>query len=124
MKFLNFIRNNFERVLAYDTEFHFDLTKTIPQKVLCFCYVDIFTGKKFQYWEYDQSISHPHFDFDKVLLVSYNATAEIGCHLNQLHGKPSLLMRRSPILILIVISISNLKKSTSNDHSQASTTLF
>ncbi len=88
MKFLNFIRNNFERVLAYDTEFHFDLTKTIPQKVLCFCYVDIFTGKKFQYWEYDQSISHPHFDFDKVLLVSYNAIAEIGSHLKQLHGKP------------------------------------
>ena len=88
MKFLNFIRSNFDRVLAEDTEFHFDLTGTIPEKVLCFCYVDIFTGEKFRYWEYDKQLSHPHFDFDKVLLVSYNSTAEVGCHLKQLHGRP------------------------------------
>ena len=56
MKFLNFIRNNFERVLAYDTEFHFDLTKTIPQKVLCFCYIDIFTGNSFLF-EYKEPYS-------------------------------------------------------------------
>ena len=89
MKFLNFIRNSFERVLVEDTEFHFDLTNTIPQKVLCFCYIDVFTGEKFRFWEYDKKLSHPHFDFNKVLLISYNATAEIGSHLNQLHGRPN-----------------------------------
>ena len=32
MKLLNYIENQFEKVLAVDTEFLFDTTKTIPEK--------------------------------------------------------------------------------------------
>ena len=75
MKFLNYIKNQFERILAVDTEFHFDSTKTIPERVVCFCYTDVITGETFRYWEYDKKNFTPHFDYEKVLLVSYNATA-------------------------------------------------
>ena len=88
MKFLNYIRNSFDRVLAVDTEFLFDTTKTIPEKVLCFVYTDIFTGEVFRYWEFDKRSTARHFDYDDVLLVSYNATAEVGSYLKQLHGRP------------------------------------
>ncbi len=88
MKFLNYIKNQYERILAVDSEFRFDLTKTIPEKVVCFCYTDIITGSKFEFWEDDKSNFTPHFDYDKVLLVSYNATAEFGSYLNILHGRP------------------------------------
>ena len=88
MKFLNYIRHSFDRVLAVDTEFRFDTTKTIPEKVICFVYTDIFTGETFRYWEHDRRHSTKHFDYDDVLLVSYNATAEVGSYLKQLHGRP------------------------------------
>ena len=32
-------------------------------------------------------ITH-HFDYENILLVTYNATAEIGSYLKQLHGRP------------------------------------
>ena len=43
MSFLNFIKDNFDRVLSVDTEFRMDETITIPKKVVCFCYEDVFT---------------------------------------------------------------------------------
>ena len=89
MKYLNFLRDSFERVLAVDTEFRFDITKTIPEKVLCFVYTDVFNPDQvFRFWEEDKNYSSPHFDYDNVLLVSYNSTAEFGCYLKQLHGRP------------------------------------
>ena len=88
MKFLNYIENQFEKVLAVDTEFLFDTTKTIPEKVICFVYSDIFTGEVTRKWVYDEKDYTPHFDYDNVLLVSYNATAEFGCYLKNLHGRP------------------------------------
>ena len=33
---------------------YYDTTKTIPEKVICFCYTDIFSGEVFRYWEYDK----------------------------------------------------------------------
>jgi DNA polymerase-1 len=88
MKLLNYIENQFEKVLAVDTEFLFDTTKTIPEKVICFVYSDIFTGEVTRKWVYDEKDYTPHFDYDNVLLVSYNATAEFGCYLKNLHGRP------------------------------------
>jgi DNA polymerase I len=89
MKFLNYIENAFERILVEDTEFRFDMTKTIPETVLCHVYTDVFTEETFRFWE-DKNKSHqPHFDFENILIVSFNATAEIGCHLNLLHGRPN-----------------------------------
>ena len=88
MKFLNFIRHSFDRVLAVDTEFLFDTTKTLPEKVICFVYTDIFTGEVFRYWEFNKNSTARHFDYDDVLLVSYNATAEVGSYLKKLHGRP------------------------------------
>jgi len=88
MKFLNYIKNQYERILAVDSEFHFDLTKTIPEKVVCFCYTDVITGEAFRFWEYDKKNFTPHFDYEKVLLVSYNATAEFGSYLKLFHGRP------------------------------------
>ena len=88
MKFLNYIKNQFERILAVDSEFRFDLTKTIPEKVVCFCYTDVITGETFRYWEDDKHNFTPHFDYEKVLLVSYNATAEFGSYLKLFHGRP------------------------------------
>ena len=54
MKFLNFIQSQYERVLVVDTEFRFDITKTIPDHVICFVYKDVFTGEVFRYWEEDK----------------------------------------------------------------------
>ena len=63
MTFLNFIKNSFDRVLSLDTEFRFDETMTIPKKVLCFCYMDIFTGEKWEFWEHDKPTKFGnHFD--------------------------------------------------------------
>ena len=64
MKFLNYIEKQFEKVLAVDTEFIFDTTKTIPEKVICFCYTDIFSGEVFRFWEYDKKSYQRHFDSD------------------------------------------------------------
>ncbi len=88
MKFLNYILNGFSRVLSVDAEFLFDLTGTIPQRVLCLVFQDIKTGDKFRYWV-DKQRHVPHFfDYENVLLVSFNATAEHGSFLNLLHGQP------------------------------------
>jgi DNA polymerase I-like protein with 3'-5' exonuclease and polymerase domains len=88
MKFLNYIESQYDKVLAVDTEFLFDTTKTIPEKVICFCYTDIFSGEVTRKWVYDKKDYTPHFDYENVLLVTYNATAEIGSYLKQLHGRP------------------------------------
>ena len=89
MNYLNFIRSSFSKVLAVDTEFRFDLTKTIPEKVLCFVYTDVFNPDRvYRFWEDDKGYSSRHFDYDDVLLVSYNSTAEFGSYLKQLHGRP------------------------------------
>ena len=54
MSFLNFIKDNFNRVLSVDTEFRMDETKTIPKKVVCCCYEDVFTGERWEFWEHDK----------------------------------------------------------------------
>ena len=64
-----------------------DTTKTIPEKVICFVYTDIFTGEVTRKWVYGKDYT-PHFDYENILLVTYNATAEIGSYLKQLHGRP------------------------------------
>lgn len=90
MSFENFIRNNFDRVLSLDTEFRMDATKTIPEKVVCFCYEDIFTGETWKFWEHDKpSCGKTHFDNSRNLIVSYVATAEIGCMINLNHEVPN-----------------------------------
>ena len=88
MKFLNYIENQYERVLVEDTEFLLDSTKTIPEKVLCHVYIDVFSGESFRFWYGDKKSYQPPFDFDKCLLISYNSTAEVGSHLNLMHGRP------------------------------------
>ena len=89
MKFLSFIEKQFDQeVWAVDTEFHFDITRTIPEKVICFVYTNIFSGEVIRKWVYDKKDYTPHFDYENVLLVTYNATAEIGSYLNQLQGRP------------------------------------
>ena len=89
MTFLNYIRSRFTKVLSVDTEFLMDSTGTIPKKVICFVYTDVFTGEITYKWENDVSYSERHFNYDEVLLVCYNGTAEVGCYLKQLHGKPN-----------------------------------
>jgi len=89
MKFLNYIENQYERVLVEDTEYLSDSTGTIPEKVLCHVYIDVFTEEKFRFWYGEKKSYQPPFDFDKCLLISYNSTAEVGSHLNLLHGRPS-----------------------------------
>ena len=69
MKLLNYIENQFEKVLAVDTEFLFDTTKTIPEKVICFVYTDIFTGEVTRKWVYGKKDFTPHFDYENILLM-------------------------------------------------------
>ena len=90
MKFLNYVRSNYKRVLATDAEYILDSTGTIPTKVVCFVYTDIFTGEVFPFWENENANEHSerHFDYNEVLIVSYNAVAEVGAYLKMLHGKP------------------------------------
>ena len=88
MKFLNYVRSNYKRVLSTDAEYVLDSTGTIPKKVVCFVYTDIFTGEVFPFWENNDEHSERHFDYDEVLIVSYNAVAEAGAYLKLLHGKP------------------------------------
>ena len=88
MKFLNYIENHFERVLVEDTEFITDSTGTTPESVLAHVYIDVFSGENFKFWLHDKKSTQPPFDFNDCLLVSYNAIAEVGCHLNLLHGIP------------------------------------
>ena len=89
MTFLDFIHNSFRRILSVDTEYRTDPSGTIPHKVVCFVYQDIFTGETFRYWEHDGRITdNKHFDYDDCLLVCFNAVAEVGSYLKLLHGKP------------------------------------
>ena len=52
MRFLKYVEDQFEKVLAVDTEFLFDTTKTIAEKVICFVYTAIFTGEVTRKWVY------------------------------------------------------------------------
>ena len=88
MKFLNYIENHFERVLVEDTEFITDSTGTTPESVIAHVYIDVFSGENFKFWLHNKKLTQPQFDFNDCLLVSYNAIAEVGCHLNLLHGIP------------------------------------
>ena len=89
MSFLNFIRDNFDRVLAVDSEFVWaDHTKTIQDRVVCFVYKDIFTGDKFDYWTADKRFNERPFDFDRTLMVPFNAVAEGHSWLHLLQGIP------------------------------------
>ena len=88
MKFLEYILNGFSRVLSVDTEYLSDSTGTIPQRVLCLVFKDIKTNEIFRYWVYDQKQIPHFFDYENVLLISFNAVAEHGSFLNLLHGQP------------------------------------
>ena len=89
MSFLNFIRDSFDRVLAVDSEFCFaDHTKTIQNRVVCFVYKDIFTNDVFKYWTHDKKFNEPPFDWNRVLLVPFNAVAEGHSWLHLLQGMP------------------------------------
>ena len=89
MSFLNFIRESFDRVLAVDSEFCFaDHTKTIQNRVVCFVYKDIFTNDVFKYWTHDKRFNEPPFDWNRVLLVPFNAVAEGHSWLHLLQGMP------------------------------------
>ena len=89
MSFLNFIRDSFDRVLAVDSEFCFaDHTKTIQSRVVCFVYKDIFTNDVFKYWTHDKRFNEQPFDWNRVLLVPFNAVAEGHSWLHLLQGMP------------------------------------
>ena len=78
MKFLKYILNGFSRVLSVDAEFLSDSSGTIPHRILCLVFKDISTGEIFRYW-IDGQNNVPHFfDYEKVLLVSFQANAEHG----------------------------------------------
>ena len=90
MSFLNFLKDSFDRVLAVDSEFRYaDSSKTIQEQVVCFVYKDIFTEDKFYFWEADKKGTHPHFEWENVLLVPFKADAEGHSWLSLLHGRPN-----------------------------------
>ena len=90
MSFLNFLKDSFDRVLAVDSEFRYaDDSKTIQEQVVCFVYKDIITGDKFNFWEADKKTTHPHFEWQNVLLIPFQAEAEGHSWLSLLHGKPN-----------------------------------
>ena len=89
MSFLKYIENNFDRCLAVDFEYRMDVTKTMPKKVVCATYKDVFTGETWNFWEHDRQSFHPHFDFHNNLFITFNAVAEVGCWLTLLHGVPT-----------------------------------
>ena len=89
MSFLNYIRQSFTHVLCRDTEFRFDSTKTIPNETVCDVYIDAFTGESWSYWENNKSHTPRHWDYEDVLIISYNATAEVGYDLKLVRGRPN-----------------------------------
>ena len=90
MSFLNFLKDSFDRVLVADSEFRYaDDSMTIQEQVVCFVYKDIFTGDIFNFWEADKKTTHPHFEWQNVLLIPFNAVAEGHSWLSLLHGKPN-----------------------------------
>ncbi len=76
MGFLKFVKKSFDRVLAVDSEFRFaDSSMTIQEQVVCVVYKDIFTEDKFCFWEADKKSTHPHFEWENVLLIPFVAVA-------------------------------------------------
>ena len=91
MKFLKYILNGYSRVLSVDAEFLSDSSGTIPQRILCLVFKDISTGEVFRHW-IDGESNVPHFfDYEKVLLISFQANAEHGVFQKLLHGKPKYM---------------------------------
>ena len=93
MKFLEYILNGFSRVLSVDAEFLSDSTGTIPRRILCLVFKDLKspTQEVFRYWVDGQEHVPPFFDYENVLLISFNATAEHGVFQRLLHGKPKYM---------------------------------
>ena len=91
MKFLEFIKNGFSKVLSVDAEFLLDLTGTIPQRILCLVFKDIFTKEVFRYWVDDKELHPPFFDYENCLLISFMAAAEHGAFLQLYQGKPKYM---------------------------------
>ena len=90
MGFLKFVKKSFDRVLAVDSEFRFaDSSMTIQEQVVCVVYKDIFTEDKFYFWEADKKSTHPHFEWENVLLIPFVAVAEGHSWLSLLHGRPN-----------------------------------
>ena len=88
--FLKFIKDSFDRVMVVDSEYRYaDDSKTIQEQVVCFVYKDIFTGDIFNFWEADKKTTHPHFEWQNVLLIPFVAVAEGHGWLSLLHGKPN-----------------------------------
>ena len=91
MKFLKYILNGYSKVLSVDAEFLSDSSGTIPQRILCLVFKDISTGEVFRHW-IDGESNVPHFfDYEKVLLISFQANAEHGVFQKLLHGKPKYM---------------------------------
>ena len=77
MSFLNFLKDSFDRVLSVDSEFRYaDESKTIQEQVVCFVYKDIFTGDIFKFWEADKKTTHPHFEWQNVLLIPFTPSGK------------------------------------------------
>ena len=72
---LELYRKAFRKGFSRRYRIPLDSTGTIPEKVLCHVYIDVFTGEPFRYWLDNKKSFQKPFDFDEILLVSYNATA-------------------------------------------------
>lgn len=91
MEFLKFIKNGFGRVLSVDAEFLSDSSGTIPQRILCLVFKDIFNDDVYRYWVDGQKNIPNFFDYEDTLLISFNAVAEHGVFQQLLHGKPKYM---------------------------------
>ena len=91
MEFLKFIKNGFGRVLSVDAEFLSDSSGTIPQRILCLVFKDIFNDDVYRYWVDGQNNIPHFFDYEDTLLISFNAVAEHGVFQQLLHGKPKYM---------------------------------
>jgi len=91
MEFLKFIKNGFGKVLSVDAEFLSDSSGTIPQRILCLVFKDIFNDDVYRYWVDGQSNIPHFFDYEDTLFVSFNAVAEHGVFQQLFHGKPKYM---------------------------------
>jgi len=91
MEFLKFIKNGFGRVLSVDAEFLSDSSGTIPRRILCLVFKDIFNDDVYRYWVDGQNNIPHFFDYENTLFVSFNAVAEHGVFQHLLHGKPKYM---------------------------------
>lgn len=91
MEFLKFIKNGFGKVLSVDAEFLSDSSGTIPQRILCLVFKDIFNDDVYRYWVDGQNNIPHFFDYEDTLLISFNAVAEHGVFQQLLHGKPKYM---------------------------------